>query len=178
ETGKVVDVDTDYQLGMPELRIEPDRARAADLGVPIEEIATTVNALVGGVRAGRFTAEGRRIDVRVRLLAEQRSRPESLSRLKVRSASGELIPLSGLIRQEERPTAQTITRRDRERAITVYGNVAPGSSQDEALHVVEGLSGTMREGTSLVLGGASVAFRESMQSLYFALFLGIIVAYM
>ena len=178
ESGKVVDIDTDYQLGMPELRIEPDRARASDLGIPVEDLASTLNALVGGVRVGRFTADGRRVDVRVRLLAEQRSRPESLSQLKVRAASGELVPLSGLINKQMLPAPQTITRRERERAITIYGNVAPGSSQDQALLEVERLSGTMPEGTRLVLGGASVAFRESTQSLLFALVLGIIVAYM
>jgi multidrug efflux pump len=177
-SGKVVDIDTDYQLGMPELRIAPDRARAADLGVPTEDIASAINLLVGGARVGRFTAEGRRIDVRVRLLAEQRSRPESLSQIKVRAASGTLVPLSALISQEERPTAQTITRRERERAITVYGNVAPGSSQDEALAEVERLAANMPDGARLVLGGASVAFRESFDSLLFALVLGVIVAYM
>ena len=60
----VVDLDTDYQLGMPELRIVPDRARAADLGVSVEDVATTLNALVGGVRVGKYSAGGRRIDVR------------------------------------------------------------------------------------------------------------------
>jgi multidrug efflux pump subunit AcrB len=52
----VVDLDTDYQVGMPELRIIPDRARAADLGVPVENVATTINALVGGLRVGKYSA--------------------------------------------------------------------------------------------------------------------------
>ena len=101
---------------MPELRISPDRARAADLGVSMEDVATTVNALVGGLRVGKYTTAGRRVDVRLRLLASQRARPEDLSRLRVRSASGMLIPLSSLVKQEERPALQAITRRDRERA--------------------------------------------------------------
>ena len=125
-SGLVVDVDTDYQLGMPELRIVPDRARAADLGVSVEDVATTLNALVGGVRVGKYSSGGRRIDVRVRLLAVQRTRPEDLARLRVRTASGELVPLSSLVTNEERPALQAITRRDRERAITIYANVAPG----------------------------------------------------
>jgi multidrug efflux pump len=177
-SGKVVDVDTDYQLGMPELRITPDRARAADLGVPMEAVASSINALVGGVRVGKYSTGGRRIDVRLRLLAGQRSRPEDLSLLKVRTASGALVPLSSLVTQEERPALQAITRRDRERAISVFANVAPGSNQEEALATVERLARDLPGGVRVVPGGASVAFRDSMSSLFFALFLGIGVAYM
>ena len=177
-SGMVVDIDSDYQVGMPELRILPDRARAADLGVSIEDVATTLNALVGGVRAGKYSTGGRRLDVRLRLLASQRSRPEDIARLQVRSRSGALVPLSALVSSEELPALQAITRRDRERAITVTANVAPGHSQGEALQYVERLSAGMPVGYRLVLGGASVAFRESRTSLFFALFLGIVVAYM
>jgi hydrophobe/amphiphile efflux-1 (HAE1) family protein len=177
-SGLMVDLDTDYQIGMPELRIIPDRARCADLGVSIEDVATTLNALVGGVRAGRYNADGRRMDVRARLLADQRSRPEDITRLRVRSRSGELVPLSALVTSEERPALQQITRRDRERAITVTANVAPGHAQGEALAYVERATADMPIGYRTVLGGASVAFRESRGSLVFALVMGIIVAYM
>lgn len=176
--GDVTDVDTDFQLGQPELRVEPDRDRAADLGVSAEDVATAVNAMVGGMRVGKFKTGGRRIDVRVRLLASQRERPESLAQLKVRTASGALVPLSSLVTLEERPAAQSISRLDRERAISVFGNVSPESSQDRALAAVEALASKMPDGVRMVLGGASVAFRESMQSLIFALILGIVVAYM
>jgi hydrophobe/amphiphile efflux-1 (HAE1) family protein len=177
-SGKVVDVDTDYQLGMPELRITPDRARAADLGVSIESVGSTLNALVGGLRVGKYSSGGRRIDVRLRLLADQRARPEDLSRLKVRTGGGELVPLSSLVTQEERPALQAITRRDRERAISIFANVAPGANQEEALAFVEQASKELPGGSRVVLGGASVAFRESMGSLVFALGMGILVAYM
>jgi multidrug efflux pump subunit AcrB len=178
QSGLIVDLDSDYQLGMPELAVLPDRARAADLGVGMDDIATSLNALVGGVRVGKYSASGRRYDVRLRLLADQRSRPEDLSHLRVRASTGELVPLSALVATEERPALQAITRRDRERAITVFANVAPGASQDKALAKVEELAKNTPVGVRVVLGGASVAFRDSMSSLLFALVLGIIVAYM
>ncbi len=178
ESGLVVDLDTDYQLGMPELRVEPDRAMAADVGVSIDTVATTLNALVGGVRVGKYSTGGRRIDVRLKLMAGQRTRPEDIARLRVRGKSGTLIPLSSLVTYREEPALQAITRRDRERAISIYANVAPGHSQDEALHYVEDLGKTLPVGNRLVLGGVSVAFRESMSSLLFALILGIGIAYM
>ena len=178
QSGVVVDVDTDYQLGMPELRVTPNRARAADVGVDVSQVAQSINALVGGIRVGKFNQGGRRIDVRLRLLAGERSRPEDLGVLRVRTKSGQLVPLSALVTSEEQPALQAITRRDRERAISVYGNVAPGHAQDEALQFVEGLAKDLPLGTRVVMGGASVAFRDSMSSLLFALAMGILVAYM
>ncbi len=177
-SGQVVDLDMDYRIGMPELRIVPNRARAADLGISVENVATALNATLGGLRIGKYSTEGRRIDVRLRLLAGQRTRPEDLSRLRLRSNAGDLIPLSSLVTTEEVPALQAITRRDRERAITIYANVAPGMSQADVLKYVEGLGTDMPTGYRLVLGGASVAFRESMGDLLFALVLGIGVAYM
>jgi multidrug efflux pump len=177
-SGMATDVDTDYQVGMPELRIIPDRARAADLGIPIDDVATTINALVGGVRSGKYSTGGRRIDIRTRLLASQRTRPEDLARLRLRTATGELVPLSSLVKEDERPALQSVTRRDRERAISIYGNVAPGRSQSEALAYVESLSKSVPPGYRVVLGGSSVAFQDSMTQLKFALILGIICAYM
>jgi multidrug efflux pump len=177
-SGVVVDVDTDYKLGAPELQITPDRARAADLGVPVEEVATGLNALIGGIRVGKYSSNGRRIDVRVKLLAEQRSRPEDIALLRVRSKRGDLVPLSTLITQEEKPALQTITRRDRERAISVFANVAPGHAQKEALDYIAGLAKEMPPGFRAVPAGASVAFQESFSGLWFALFLGIVIAYM
>jgi hydrophobe/amphiphile efflux-1 (HAE1) family protein len=177
-TGTVVDLDTDYLLGMPELQIVPDRARCADLGIPVEDVATVLNSLVGGVRVGKFSDGVRRLDIRMRLQADQRNSPEDINRLRVRTKKGELVPLSTLITSVERPALQAITRRDRERAVTVFANVAPGHSQDEALKEVENLSKDMPVGCRIVLGGASIAYRESISSLIFALILGILVAYM
>jgi len=177
-TGLVVDLDTDYQLGMPELQVIPDRARAADLGVSVEDLATTLNSLVGGVRVGKYSSGGRRYDVRLRLLAGQRSRPEDLASLRVRTASGDLVPLSSLVHTVERPALQAITREDRERAITLFANVAPGASQDQVLAKLQELSAKLPTGVHAVPGGASATFQESFSSLFFALWLGIVVAYM
>ena len=178
DSGVVVDVDSDYKLGTPELHIVPNRDLASDIKVPIGEIAAGLNALLGGQRIGKYTSEGRRVDVRVRLLAEQRRRPEDISRLQVRSQDGSLIPLAALVKQEEKPALQAITRRDRERAITVFANVAPGHSQEEAIRMVEKLGRELPPGIFVRLGGQSVAFQESFSSLWFALLLGICIAYM
>ncbi|XXT93003.1 efflux RND transporter permease subunit [Sorangium sp. So ce764] len=72
----------------------------------------------------KYSDNGRRIDVRARLLAEQRSRPEDLARIQVRSASGALVPLTSVVSYEELPALQAITRRDRERAISIATSMA------------------------------------------------------
>jgi len=177
-SGAVTDLDSDYRVGMPELRVTPDRAVCADVGVSVDEVATTINALVGGIRVGKYSTGGRRLDVRLKLMAGQRSSPNDISRLRVRARNGELVPLSTLVVFEEKAALQAITRRERERAISIYANVAPGHAQAEALRVVEGLGKTLPVGYRLVLGGSSMAFRESMSSLLFAMFLGIAIAYM
>ena len=177
-TGLVVDLDTDYEVGMPELQIVPLRERSADVGVSMDDVATTVNALVGGVRVGKYSAGARRIDVRLRLLAAQRTSERDLGRLRVRSDNGTLVPLSTLVRADERPVLQAITRRERQRAISVFANVAPGHSQEEAVAAVEKITRGLPDGVRAVLGGSSQAFRDSFSSLLFALVLGIVVAYM
>ena len=87
ESGLVVDIDSDYQIGAPQLTVAPDRPRASDVNVNVTDIATTVSALVGGLTVGQYSTAGRRMDIRLRLLAGQRTRPEDLSLLRVRTAS-------------------------------------------------------------------------------------------
>ncbi len=177
-SGLAVDVDTDYQVGLPELQIVPDRGRASDIGVTVQDVATTVNALVGGVVVGKYSSAGRRLDVRLRLLEAQRTRPEDIGRLQVRSTTGNMVPLSALVTQKETPVMQAISHADRERAISITGNIAPGHAQAEVLAYVQTLAKEVPAGYRVVLGGQSSQFNESMSSLGFALILGIAVAYM
>ncbi|HQR44803.1 MAG TPA: efflux RND transporter permease subunit [Thermoanaerobaculia bacterium] len=178
-SGLVTDVDTDYQVGMPEVQIEPDRNRAGDLGVSMAAIGETVNAAIGGVRIGKFKDKGRRFDIRGRLLSDQRQRPEDIDRLLVRTSGGELVRLGQLIRIRQLPTLQTITRRDRERAISIYANVATGASQAEAVDRSLAIAhSVLPDGYRAVPAGSTKVFRESFQSLWFAFALGLVVAYM
>ncbi len=156
---------------MPEVQVVPDRNKAADLGICMAEIGETVNAAIGGQRIGKFKDKGRRFDIRVRLLAPQRQRPEDIQRLLVRTGSGGLVRLGDIVRIEQRPTLQAITRRDRERAITIFANVAPGVSQavavDRSMEIARG-----DPARRLPRGAPRAArrtFRESFESLCFAL---------
>jgi HAE1 family hydrophobic/amphiphilic exporter-1 len=138
-----------------------------------------VNAAIGGMRVGKFKDKGRRFDIRVRLLAPQRERPEDIERLLVRTAGGGLVRLGDLVRIEQQPTLQTITRRDRERAITLFANPAPGASQEEAVTRSLAIArAALPDGYRVVPSGSTRAYRESFQSLWFAFGLGLVVAYL
>jgi multidrug efflux pump subunit AcrB len=177
-SGLITDVNSDYQLGTPELVIAPDRARATDLGVSVQDIASTVSAMVGGVVVGQYSNAGRRMDINVRLTAAQRSRPEDLELLRVRTATGALVPLSSVVATSQQAELQQINHADRERAITITGNVAPGHAQNEAIAYAQSLASSLPPGYRVVLGGQSSQFGDAMSSLLFALVVGILVAYM
>lgn len=179
QTGLVVDVNTDYRLGQPEVRVWPLREEAARRGIDVETITAIVSAAIGGVRQGKFTRDGRRYDVRLRLEANERVRPEDITELQVRNMHGELIPLADVVKIETVPTLQTITRRNRERSISIYANVTPGKSQAEALAAAESIAKELLPpGYKAEIGGGAQTFRESFDSLYFVLWLGVVVAYM
>jgi HAE1 family hydrophobic/amphiphilic exporter-1 len=87
--------------------------------------------------------------------------------------------MGDLVKIEQRPTLQAITRKDRERAITIFANVAPGVSQTDAIAAAQRAAReVLPEGYRAVLSGTSQTFKESFQSLFFAFGLGLLVAYM
>lgn len=175
----MVDVDSDYQEGVEEVRVTPNRAAAAERGVSVERIARAINATIGGERVGKYTKDGRRYDVRVRLVPSQRSRAADIEKLWVWNNRGELVQLKDVVAITQKSSYLSITRKGRERAISLFANIAPGKSQQTALEEAERLGReTLPEGYHAVFGGSTQTFRESFQSLLFALWLGIAVAYM
>jgi len=173
------DADTDYQYGQPEIQITPDRVAAGERGVTVEDIGKTINGLIGGVQLGRFTEGGHRNDVRVRIDKDFRQRPQDIDKLWVRNRFNEVVSLADLVKVEQKNTLKSITRKDRERAIGIFANVPPGGSQQASLKEVERLAKEiLPEGYRIVMSGSAETFKESFDSLLFALILGIIVAYM
>lgn len=180
ESGLMTDVDTDYQLGMPETRIVPDRIKAAEHGVTVSKVANAITATVGSLRIGKYTDEtGHRDDIRVKLLDEYNKSPEDISRIQVFNVQGQVIPLSEIVRLESKPSLLTVTRYNRERAISIFGNIAPGKSQSDVTDFIDAkIDKSLPTGYHLVKSGNTQAMQESFQSLMVALILGIFVAYM
>ncbi|MDL5053916.1 efflux RND transporter permease subunit [Oscillatoria laete-virens NRMC-F 0139] len=178
-TGLVEDLDTDYREGQPELRILPKREEAALRGVSMQNIGRTINAAVGGIRQGKFTNDGRRYDIRIRLEPEERLNPDDIKKLHLRTQYGEIIPLSDVVDLDVINTVQTVTRVNRQKSVSVFGNLATGASQSDALARAEQIAReVLPEGYSFHLEGGAQTFGESFDALYFVLFLGIAFAYL
>lgn len=179
KTGYVTDLDTDLRSGMPEVRVWPKRDAAAASGVTVDALAQTVSTAIGGAVQGKFTNGNRRYDVRLRLEGGERVSAEDINKLQVRTAFNELIPITDVARIETVSTYQTLSRHLRERSVSIFANVAEGKSQAAALDQVEKTARlSLPDGYRLYLGGGAATFRETFDSLLFALVLGIVIAYM
>ena len=177
--GLAQDLDTDFRLGVPELELEPLRDKLAQRGVSVDAVAKTLNAAVASVRESRYTAGGRRYDIRVKIPDAEVEDRESIKNIGVRNQFGNIVKLGDLVKMDEQGTIQTITRINRQRAIGLYGQLTAGQSQakvlDRALQIAHEVLPT---GYSVALEGASAGLSESFKSLAVALMLGIAVAYM
>ena len=125
----VVDVDSTLISGKPELRVEIDRARAADLGVRVGDIAQALNSLVAGQKVSTFNAGTDQYDVRVRAVGEFRTSVEGLTRMIVSSTKIGWVSLDNLVKVEEGTGPAAIDRLNRQRQVMLLGNVRPGGSQ-------------------------------------------------
>ncbi|MBI4395043.1 MAG: efflux RND transporter permease subunit, partial [Candidatus Omnitrophica bacterium] len=134
------DVDTDYLVGMPEVKVYPDRNKAFERGVSIESIARTINSMIGSARIAKYTKGGKRYDVRVQVVDEQRTRTEDIQKLYVWNNRGEMVRLGDVIQIKESPSLLAITRRGRERAIGIFANVGSGKSQATAIEKAREIS--------------------------------------
>lgn len=174
-----VDLDTDFRSGIPELVLTPNREAMAARGVSVEDVGQVLSAGVGGLRQGRYTADGRRYDIRFKIKEELIRKPEDFNKLYVRNNFGNLIPLSQLVHIKEANAIQGISRVNRQRAISVFGNLAPGQSQAKVLERTSAIAKEiLPTGYSYALEGASAGFADSFKSLYSALLVGILVAYL
>jgi len=125
----LLDADVTLKLDKPELRVNIDRARAADLGVDSTNIATALRIMVGGdERVSRFHDEqmNEDYDVQVRLKQGDRNDAETISRLFVPSSRGGLVNLANLVNVEPSNTSSRIDRLDRQRQVGLRANIAPG----------------------------------------------------
>jgi HAE1 family hydrophobic/amphiphilic exporter-1 len=126
---ELVDVDSTLILGKPELKVEIDRARAADLGVRVGDIAQALNTLVAGEKVSTFNAGTDQYDVRVRAMGEYRASVEGLKRMIVSSSKIGWVSLDNLVHIEQGTGPSAIDRLNRQRQVTLLGNIKPGGSQ-------------------------------------------------
>ncbi len=175
-----VGLDHDYKETKPQLRIVIDRDRAADLGVSVRAVGTTLESMLGGRRVTTFIDEGEEYDVILEGERALQSTPGDLENIYVRSSlNGELIPLSNLVRIEEFADSNTLNRYNRVRAITLESGLADDLSLGEALTYLESLVDEhLPESVVVDYKGQSLDFKSSGSSILFIFLLGALVVFL
>ena len=133
----IVDADRSFLPGKPEVRVQIDRKRAADLGVRVSDIANTLNILMAGSDVSTYNEGKDQYDVVVRASAEFRRDPASLLSMTVPSSRGIPVELKNVVTLTEGTGPGSIDRLNRQRQVTLYANVPPGGSQSEALESMQ-----------------------------------------
>lgn len=177
----IVDIDSSVEAGKPEVKVFIDRDKAADLGVDIATVAETVNILIGGevdVTKFKDNAKGRRYDVRARLQAEDRAKPDDLGRLMIRARDGRLIELANIISVNEGGGPSVINRVDRQRAVALFANLEK-KPLGQAKAELDGIAARILPADyTTAYKGAADLMGETFYYLIFALVLGVVMAYM
>jgi multidrug efflux pump len=179
ETGLFVNMDSDYKESQPDIRVQIDRQRAADLGISIEEIGRTLELMFGETEISTFVNRGEEYPVIVRGRAEDRESPSDLTNTFIRSAGGELVPLSSFVNLVESAAPQTLNRFDRLRAVTIQSALRPGVSIGQALDTLEqivqvNLPAEARIGYT----GQSKDFRDSSNAIYVTFGMALLVVFL
>jgi len=185
-TGLIEDINSDYQDGMPEVQVIPDRDKAATRGVSVTTMGQEIETMIGGQIFNantEYPIGGHRYYIRVRSQPSDHAEPSDVGKVRIRNNRGntELIPISETANITVTKGPQLITRMNRARAIPVFANVAEGKSQQDALEAVEKVAAEVlpkNKGYHIVVTGSAQAFRDAFSSLIFALILGVAVAYM
>ncbi len=173
-------LDWDYKETKPQLQVEVDYDRAADLGVTAETIGRTLETMLGSRRVTTYLDAGEEYDVIVEGERDEQRTPASLSNLYVRShKTAELIPLSNLVRVTETATSKSLNRYNRVRAITLEANLADDLPLGEALAYLNALAAEhLPEQAIIDYKGQSADFQESGEGILFVFLLGIAVVYL
>jgi HAE1 family hydrophobic/amphiphilic exporter-1 len=173
-----VDLDTTYRGGKPEVSIEIDRERAAAMGVSVATIAMTLRTLVAGDAVSELKDGGDVYEITLRLGDAAKANIESLANLKVRSATGQLVDLSNVVRTERGSGPSQIEREARQKQVTVLAgleDVALGTAMPQ---VEAAAARVVPDHLETEWGGRAKFMGESFGYMISALLLAVLLVYM
>ncbi len=179
----LMDADVTLKVDKPELKVNIDRARAADLGVDSTDIATALRIMVGGdERVSRFHDEkmNEDYDVQVRLQQGDRNDAETISRLFVPSAGGGMVNLENVVKLESSTASSRIDRLDRQRQVSLRANIAPGFALADRIAVLreEVARMNMPPGYNTAISGRGRELERTFVEFIIAFLLSIAFMYM
>ncbi|MBK1645637.1 multidrug transporter AcrB [Thiocapsa imhoffii] len=176
----LIGIDWDYKETKPQLKIDIDYDRAADLGITVGQIGRTLETMLGSRKVTTYLDMGEEYDVILEGERSEQRTPGSLENIYVRSErSGQLIPLSNLVTVTESADSQSLNRFNRLRAITIEANLASGLALGDALRYLEAkVAEHLPEQAQIDYKGQSRDFRSSSQDILFVFVLGLVVVFL
>jgi multidrug efflux pump len=180
ENPNLVRIDSDYKETWPQLLVNIDKNRAADLGVSISDIGRTLETMLGQRRVSTFLDKGQEYDVIMEGWEEDYRSPSSIENIYVRSSqSNQLIPLDNLLSVSENATSSRLNRYNRMRSITISANLADGYTVGEALEYLRAIVQTeLPEEVAIDYKGESQQYQESGGSILFIFGLALAITYL
>jgi multidrug efflux pump len=174
-----VQVDTDLRLNKPEIRMDVDRERAADMGVNVDAIARTVETMLGGRIVTRYKRDGEQYDVVVQTDSAQRSTPDDIDRLFVRGRGDAMIPLASLVKIREVVVPRELNHFGQRRSASITANLAPELALGDALKFMDATAAEiLPPGYTTDLNGQSREFKSSSGSLAIVFALSLLFIYL
>ncbi len=175
----LINLDTDLKLNLPEIKVDVDRDKAADLGVEVEAIGRTLETMLGGRQVTRFKQRGDQYDVIVRVADVERTNPSDVTSIYVRGERGAVIQLANLVRIGESVAPRELNHFNKLRAVTLTANLAPGTALGEALKTLEDtVQRVAGVPVSIDYGGVSREFKQSSATLYVTFLLALAFIYL
>jgi len=173
-------INSDYKETYPQLLVKIDRERAYDLGVPVGEIAETLETMLGKRRVTTFVDRGEEYDVMLEGDEKQYQSPTDIDNVYVRSnTTDKLIPLSNLLTISEDATSSRLNRYNRLRSITITANLSDGYALGDALDYLENIARTkLPEHVQVDYKGESLLLKESGNSILFVFILALLITYL
>lgn len=174
-----IQVNTDLRLNKPEIRLEVDRERAADLGVNVDAIARTVETLLGGRIVTRYKQGGEQFDVVLQTDSAQRNSPDDIERLFVRGRNDAMIPLAALVTTHEVVVPRELRHFGQRRSASITANLSPDLALGDALTLMDGIArDILPAGYTTDLNGQSREFRSASGSLAVVFALALLFIYL
>ncbi len=172
-------VDVDMKFNKPELKVEINRLKAAQLGISVQSIAQTLQVAYSNLRFGYFTKDGKQYQVMGQVTKINRDDPDDLKNLFVRSNAGQLISLDNVVTTYESTTPPSLNHFNRYKSATLSSGLAPGKTIGDGVLAMQEISERILDDSfTTSLAGVSRDYQESASNTTFAFILAIILIYL
>jgi multidrug efflux pump len=174
--------DVDLKLNKPQLDISVDRNKAADLGVAVSELGTTLETMMAGREVTRYKKGTEQYDVILQVEEENRANPEDISQIYVRGNGGSMIPLSNIVTVTESIAPKELNHFNKLKSAIVQAGLAPGIDVETGLAFIENeiqnLSAEMNIPVMVDYSGQTREFKESGAGLIQTFILALLFIYL